>query len=110
MVQQLIQVLEEKYTTRLVASAFPAENLEEDQLERGNETFDAILDDEVIGIDAEIQAQEHEILEEIPLPGMPTTEAERKQQRLQLPRPARVAIRRLHNQFGHKTKEGLIEN
>ena len=109
MVRQLMTVLEEKYATGLAASAFPAENLGGEQLEKGNETFDAIVDDEDLGIDAEIQAQEHEMLEEIALPGMPTPEAERKRKWLQLPRPARVAIRRLHNQFGHKTKETLIE-
>ena len=49
------------------------------------------------------------MIEEIPLPGMPTSEAERKKKWLQLPQPARVAIRRLHNQYGHKNKEVLIE-
>ena len=45
MLQQLIQVLERKYAAVLVASALPAENLEGEKLERGNKTFDVILND-----------------------------------------------------------------
>ena len=49
------------------------------------------------------------MLEEMPLPGRSAQEAERKKTWFALPRPARAAIRRLHNQFGHKPKEPLIE-
>ena len=48
------------------------------------------------------------MLEEMPLPGRSKDEAFRKKEWLKLPRAARAAIRRLHNQFGHKPKEPLI--
>ena len=61
------------------------------------------------GADEEELIQEREMLEELPLPGRRESEAERKSKWLELPRPARAAIRRMHNQFGHKLKEPLIE-
>ena len=36
-------------------------------------------------------------------------EEERRKKWLELPRQARLAIRWLHNQFGHKPKDALIE-
>ena len=49
------------------------------------------------------------MLEEMPLPGRTESEAERKKTWLALPRPARAAIRRMHNQFGPKLNEPLFE-
>ena len=49
-------------------------------------------------------AYESGILEELPLPGMPIGEANRKRKWLKLPRNARLAIRRMHNEWGHKPK------
>ena len=40
-----------------------------------------------------------ELLEEVPLPGHPKSELDRKRSWLQLPRRARIAIRRLHRNF-----------
>ena len=40
--------------------------------------------------------KEAELLEELPLPGNPVAERERKAKWLELPRRARIAIRRLH--------------
>ena len=47
------------------------------------------------------------MMEELPLPVRTQDETARKVEWLKLPRPARAAIRRLHNQFGHKPKETL---
>ena len=55
----------------------------------------------------DIDAYEREILEELPLPGMPVGELERKRKWFKLPRNARLAIRRMHNEWGHKPKSVL---
>ena len=57
----------------------------------------------------DLLVQEREMLEEMPLPGRSQDERSRKEQWLKIPRPARAAIRQLHNKFGHKPKEPLIE-
>ena len=54
-------------------------------------------------------ATENELLEEVPLPGVPVTEQERRQKWLQIPRAARIAIRRLHQEFGHVSRAVLVE-
>ena len=54
-------------------------------------------------------AAEEEILQEIPLPGIPTSEADRRQRWLKIPRAARIAIRRLHQEFGHVSKTVLVQ-
>ncbi len=51
MVQQMIETLKENYATALVASAFPEEAAIEERLESSGETFDAIENDEDIGVD-----------------------------------------------------------
>ena len=92
--------------------AFPAEmrTEEAEEAEDRGEFFDSIVDDEDIAAGAdEDLIQEREMLEELPLPGRNESEVERKREWLKLPRPARAAIRRMHNQFGHKLKEPLIE-
>jgi hypothetical protein len=101
------------------SAAFPAEIAEETAEENSHpesgvnqntDFFDEIVQDEDIGNDTEeLLVQEREILEEMPLPGIPKDEADRKKMWLKLPRAARAAIRRLHNMFGHKPKEPLIE-
>ena len=48
------------------------------------------------------------MLEALPLPGQPKTEKERKKLWLQLPRRARIAIRRLHRNFRHLPKNALV--
>ena len=52
---------------------------------------------------------EADLLEGIPLPGTPTEEAERRKEWLKIPRTARIAIRRMHRQFGHKTNAVLVQ-
>ena len=49
------------------------------------------------------------MLDELPLPGYPKTEQERRSKWLALPRRARVAIRRLHRNFRHLPKTALVQ-
>jgi len=52
--------------------------------------------------------QEGEMLEEIALPNLPKDERERREQWLKLPRATRIAVRKLHRQFGHVPNRVLI--
>ena len=52
--------------------------------------------------------KEDEILEEMPLPGYPKGERERREKWLTIPRRTRIAIRRMHDAFGHPVKSVLI--
>ena len=56
----------------------------------------------------DIVRQEEEMLENIPLPGTPTEEAERRKEWLKIPIRVRTAIRRLHIEFGHCPKSVLV--
>ena len=106
----LVDVISDAHETSLANTAFAGEMEAEIQDEKESRPFDEIVDDEDIGNDtAELLVQEREMMEEMPLPGRSQDERERKAEWLKLPRPARAAIRRLHNQFGHKPKEPLIE-
>jgi hypothetical protein len=91
-------------------TAFPAEAAEEELLERDPNFFDEVVDDEDVGDDtAAILQQEQDMLEELPLPGTPEHEKDRRRKWLALPRPARAAIRRMRTQFGHCPKAPLYE-
>ena len=50
-----------------------------------------------------------ELLEEMPIPGNPKQEQERKAKWLALPRRARIAIRRLHRNMRHLPKAAIIQ-
>jgi hypothetical protein len=79
-------------------------------LERDSIFFDEVVDDEDVGDDAaEILQQEQEMLEELPLPGTPEHEKDRRRKWLTLPGSARAAIRRMRTQFGHCPKAPLCE-
>ena len=53
---------------------------------------------------------EEEMLEHIPLPGVPENERERLKAWLALPKKARVAIRRMHQEWGpHMPNSAMIE-
>ena len=58
--------------------------------------------------DADAVDLEKEMLEELPLPGNPKSERDRKRTWLQLPRRVRIAIRRLHRNFRHMPKPALV--
>ena len=53
--------------------------------------------------------QEEEILESLPLPNLPKDEKSRREQWLRMPRAARIAVRKLHRQFGHCPNRVLVE-
>ena len=48
------------------------------------------------------EALDREILDESPISGSPVHEGDRRKKWLKLPRYVRVAIRKLHDEFGHK--------
>ena len=48
-------------------------------------------------------------MEELPLVGFPTEEAERRREWLKLPRKARAAIRQLHKVLGHKPRNVVLQ-
>merc|ERR1711978_754592 len=61
--------------------------------------------DKLFELSEEQQAQ----LDELPLTGFPTDEAERRREWLKLPRKARAAIRQLHKVLGHKPRNVVLQ-
>ena len=57
----------------------------------------------------ELFDKEEQMLEEIPLPNLPTSERERREEWMKLPRATRIAVRKMHRQFGHATPRVLLE-
>jgi len=53
--------------------------------------------------------EEQDLIDKIPLPGNPQSEAQRKRAWLALPRRARITIRRLHRNFRHLPKNALVQ-
>ena len=53
-----------------------------------------------IGDPSEQERREQELLDEMPLPGFPKDEADRRRSWSKIPRVARAAIRRLHVMLG----------
>ena len=60
-------------------------------------------------MDEEEVFEEDDMLDAIPLPGNPKNEKERKEKWMQLPRRARIAIRRLHLNFKHLPKQAMVQ-
>ena len=88
--------------------AFMLEMKAEEDLEQG--PLDVVENEEDFGYTAdELLAMERSILEEIPLPGTPKDEADRRKEWLKLPKISRAAIRRLHATFCHIPNTVLIE-
>ena len=92
--------------------AFPAEMLAEESEERG--PIDCIEGPEDIampetGDATKLEEEEQNLLDEMPLPGMPQDEAERRRLWAGIPRRARAAIRRMHRMIGHKPKAVLLQ-
>jgi hypothetical protein len=76
---ELIEKIEEWEVAEEALTAFPAEAAEEELLERDPNLFDEVVDDEDVGDDtAEILQQEQDMLEELPLPGTPEHEKDRR--------------------------------
>ena len=55
------------------------------------------------------EVAEQQLLDEMPLPGFPVQEVERRAKWAAIPRRARAAIRRLHHMLGHKPREVMIQ-
>ena len=60
-------------------------------------------------MDDKLVANEDQVLEDLPLPGFPQEEAERRKAWSKLPLKARAAIRRLHEMLGHKPTSVVIQ-
>ena len=73
--------------------------------------IDAVLgpEDQAFADPAELHDDEQDLLEKLPLPGNPTSEAKRKRLWLSLPRRARIIIRRLHCNFRRLPKNALVQ-
>ena len=119
-----MKALEQLKMEANVAAAFPAEAEEEelegvvplDLPEAGGEDEPPIAREEgeegrprTMEEMESIFEQEEEMLESIPLPNMPKDEKERREAWLKLPRKARLAVRKLHRQFGHCPPRTLVE-
>ena len=93
----------EQHLNESVCAAFPADGEEEN-------TLDGILNDEdVARADMQqLHTAEAELLDAMPLPGMPQSEAERRAAWLKLPIRARRVIRRLHRNLRHLPKASLV--
>jgi hypothetical protein len=66
-------------------------------------------EDEATGDPVDDVDAEQDMLDQIPLPGNPITEQQRKKAWLALPRRARITIRRLHRNFKHLPKNALVQ-
>ena len=55
------------------------------------------------------EEREADMLEQIPMPGASADERERRRKWLTLPRKARIAIRKLHNELGHVPQSVLVK-
>ena len=53
--------------------------------------------------------REEEMLEALPLPNLSKDESSRREMWLKIPRAGRIAIRKLHRQFGHCPNRVLVE-
>ena len=92
--------------------AFPAE-VRAEELEEGG-TLDGVYgqEDEAdapFGDVTELELAEQQMLDEMPLPGFPKDEAERRRKWAAIPRQARAAIRRVHAMTGHKPRDVLVQ-
>ena len=84
---------------------------EEASAETETPIIDAVIgpEDRATADPEEVHDEEQDLLDKIPLPGNPTTEAKRKKLWLSLPRRARIIIRRLHRNFKHLPKNALVQ-
>ena len=93
---------EDQAVMALAATAFPAEAIEELNPDQ-DQPFDSVEnEDDIARVEpGEESIQQDTELDEIDVPGLPVLEAERRQGWKKLPQRVRIAVRRLHRQFGH---------
>ena len=106
-----MQMAQNSLSDQEYRQAFPVEYIEETSLEKD------VIDDPGIVSDTPEESrgdashspedlerlvqEEEDLLEGLPIPGVPADEKQRRSEWLKLPRKARVAIRRMHTEFGH---------
>ena len=115
--RSLRQIINQSALDFEVKTAFPAEFHEEEQAEQVPidvpETEDHATSSRATPSRTPMDAQdalerEADMLEQIPMPGVPKDEYERRRKWLTLPRKARVAIRKMHNELGHVSISVLL--
>ena len=93
----------------MTRNAFPAEMLEETP---DDEPWDQIEADEDLAENKEDKGEqlisEETLLDTVDVPGLPQKEADRRAAWRKLPQRYRVAVRRLHRQFGHCPKGVMV--
>ena len=82
----------------------------EDEARGDGEPFDALWDFEnrAQANPVEELISKQTLIDEVEIPGLPQDEAERRRQWRKLPASARIAVRRLHRQFGHVPRQTMI--
>ena len=96
-------------TMALVASAFPGSIEEESVPLEAFDTVEGEQDRAMMDVTEDTIQQETE-LDEVDIPNLPINEAERRAGWRSLPQKVRIAIRRLHRQFGHVPQKGFAES
>ena len=82
----------------------------EDEVRDDGEPFDALRDsgDRAQVNPVEELISEDTLLDEVEIPGLPQDEVERRRKWRKLPARVRIAVRRLHRQFGHVPRQTMI--
>ena len=97
-------VFVEVMADRVACVAFPAEAAAEMRDERGSTLDDPGNDAMPVPLHEDLSTavdREKDLLDAMPLLGIPVDEAERRRFWIALPLRVRTAIRRMHRQFGH---------
>ena len=94
-------------TMALVATAFPGSVEEESVPLEAFDTVEGEQDRAMMDVSEEAIQQETE-LDEVEIPNLPIKESERRGGWRRLPQKVRIAIRRLHRQFGHVPQKVLL--
>jgi hypothetical protein len=104
-------ILSSLHLDSIMAHAFPAEAAEEMRVEAARGPLDDPGDEDapILGADLEREDAEKDMLDGLPLPGCPKSEAERRAAWLKLPQRTRIAIRKMHRQFGHAAPTVLTQ-
>ena len=94
-------------TVALTATAFPGSIEEESAPLEAFDTVENEQDRAMMDVSEDAIQQETE-LDEVDIPNLPIKEAERRAGWRRLPQKVRIAIRRLHRQFGHVPQKVLL--
>ena len=94
-------------TMTLVATAFPGSIEEKSAPLEALDTVEGEQDRAMMDVSEDAIQQETE-LDDVDIPNLPIKEAERRAGWRRLPQKVRIAIRRLHRQFGHVPQKVLL--